>query len=842
MDFFQRGLKSVLGAPETGQQPSGAETVEKLVDRVSSSTLLEDRRDACRALKALSRKFRIEVGAQGMPALVQILETDRADCEIIGYALDTLCNIISPEQFEEEMENPTVSVNVGEQFTEMFIKSQENVGLVLSYLEEYDFRVRWPSIKFLTNLLGYRPKDLQEIVLVSPMGVSKLMDLLSDSREVVRNDALLLLIQLTKGNANIQKIVAFENAFDRLFDVIREEGCSDGGIVVEDCLILMLNLLKNNSSNQQFFKEGSYIQRLAPMFEMPPELEETGWTPQKVSNIHCMLQVVRSLVYPGNSHQIIAACQKIMRNCGLLEALCGVLMGSGVPADILTETINTVGEVVRGDMNNQEFLSLVMAPSNPPRPAIVVLLMSMVNEKQPLALRCAVLYCFECFLYRNEIGQTSLVQTLLPSSTEVSSLTQGQLLCDGLFSTDAVANWFSAVALMHGLIENPAQKEHLLRVLLATAVGSPPVSLLQQCTTLLQQGNYRVQSKIGLLMLICTWLCHCQLAVKGFLSSPNSVAFLIAQISANEHDENEYLIQGLCAFLMGICIQFNDNSVSNYRREDLCQLVVKRISCETFLTKLGEVSKHESYSKAAKQPQIRFRATSEVLLDYEFCKLFKALEAIVVKTVTSIGTEGTNITELTLSQEASGIVGQYKDIIREQDAKIAELQSTIKRSERDAEETRRKLTEAQGANAQLSDANILLKAQLAAATDLVQQLQTSQVNHIGNHVAALNITGNGVHEHHESPQIQMYQTENARLQREIERLTLTLREFQVKFTEESIEMEKLRKDQEDLLEMLTDQDAKIAQYRQQLRDLGAPVEEATDEDESDDNGADVGLK
>lgn len=43
------------------------------MDRDTSSTLLEDRRDACRALKALSREYRIEVGAQGMPALIQVL-------------------------------------------------------------------------------------------------------------------------------------------------------------------------------------------------------------------------------------------------------------------------------------------------------------------------------------------------------------------------------------------------------------------------------------------------------------------------------------------------------------------------------------------------------------------------------------------------------------------------------------------------------------------------------------------------------------------------------------------------------------------------------------------------
>lgn len=77
---------------------------------------------------------------------------------------------------------------IGEQFTEIFIKHPDSVGLVLMFLEEFDFRVRWPALKLLAYLLENRPKNIQEIILVSPMGVSKLMDLLSDSREVIRND------------------------------------------------------------------------------------------------------------------------------------------------------------------------------------------------------------------------------------------------------------------------------------------------------------------------------------------------------------------------------------------------------------------------------------------------------------------------------------------------------------------------------------------------------------------------------------------------------------------------------------------------------------------------------
>lgn len=69
-------------------------------------------------------------------------------------------------------------------------------------------------------------------------------------------------------------------------------------------------------------------------------------------------------------------------------------------------------------------------------------------------------------------------------------LSSGQLLCGGLFSPDSLSNWFSAVALTHSLVENPAQKEQLLRVLLATSIGNPPVSLLHQCTMLLQQVKF----------------------------------------------------------------------------------------------------------------------------------------------------------------------------------------------------------------------------------------------------------------------------------------------------------------------------------------------------------------
>uniref|UniRef100_A0A7M4FVJ1 General vesicular transport factor p115 n=1 Tax=Crocodylus porosus TaxID=8502 RepID=A0A7M4FVJ1_CROPO len=710
-------LRGVMGAQSAGPQPSGAETIQKLCDRVASSTLLDDRRDAVRALKSLSKKYRLEVGSQAMDHLIQVLQTDRSDSEIIGYALDTLYNVISNDLEEEEQEeNSQKQVDdLGSRFTEVFIKQSENITLLLTLLEEFDFHVRWPGVKLLTSLLKQQGPQLQQIILVSPMGVSRLMDLLADSREVIRNDGVLLLQQLTKSNAAIQKIVAFENAFERLLDIITEEGNSDGGIVVEDCLLLLQNLLKNNNSNQNFFKEGSYIQRMKPWFEVGDD--NCGWSAQKVTNLHLMLQLVRVLVSPTNPPGATSSCQKAMSNCGLLQQLCTILMATGVPADILTETINTVSEVIRGCQMNQDYFASVYAPSNPPRPAIVVLLMSMVNERQPFVLRCAVLYCFQCFLYKNQKGQGEIVSTLLPSTIDATgnSVSAGQLLCGGLFSTDSLSNWCAAVALAHALQENAILKEQLLRVQLATSIGNPPVSLLQQCTNILSQGS-KVQTRVGLLMLLCTWLSSCPIAVTHFLHNPANIPFLTGQIAENLGEE-EHLVQGLSALLLGISIYYNDNSLENYSKEKLKQLIEKRIGKENFIEKLGFISKHELYSRAGQKPQPSFSSPDHMMFDHEFTKLVKELEGVITKAIYKSSEEDKKEEEVkkTLEQH-DNIVTHYKQVIREQDQQLEELKQQVNSLKSQNEQLQATLTQQVSQIQQHKDQYNLLKVQLGKDT------------------------------------------------------------------------------------------------------------------------------
>lgn len=67
-------------------------------------------------------------------------------------------------------------------------------------------------------------------------------------------------------------------------------------------------------------------------------------------------------------------------------------------------------------------------------------------------------------------------------------------------------------------------------------------------------------------------------------------------------------------------------AVSVPLREKLKQLIEKRIGKENFVEKLGFITKHELYSRAAQKPQPVFPSPEQMLFDHEFTKLVKELE------------------------------------------------------------------------------------------------------------------------------------------------------------------------------------------------------------------------
>ena len=63
---------------------------------------------------------------------------------------------------------------------------------------------------------------------------------------------------------DIQKILAFEGAFEKLFNIVTQEGGIEGGIMVHDALACVDSLLRYNTSNQVNINNSMSLGRCLP--------------------------------------------------------------------------------------------------------------------------------------------------------------------------------------------------------------------------------------------------------------------------------------------------------------------------------------------------------------------------------------------------------------------------------------------------------------------------------------------------------------------------------------------------------------------------------------------------
>lgn len=118
---------------------------------------------------------------------------------------------------------------------------------------------------------------------------------------------MLLLTALTPFSPDLQKLVAFENAFDRIFGIIDAEGSlTNGGIAVQDCLSLLANLLRLNVSNQSYFRETGWVKKLHGLLKEvlreqdSPEGVAEWAKPQRDKNLWGLLAILQLFLVKGS--------------------------------------------------------------------------------------------------------------------------------------------------------------------------------------------------------------------------------------------------------------------------------------------------------------------------------------------------------------------------------------------------------------------------------------------------------------------------------------------------------------------------------------------------------------
>lgn len=195
MDFFSQtyiALRGPTGAPQTA-----LDTIRRLSDRLSPSTLLADRRAAVLSLKGISRDWKADVGEHALPGLLEVLENDAEIDHDIGKAVLETLNILCDASGSAEHTNVPSSpghapsdVNVkvlGLKNTDVVLASDNATQKIFAIMGEPNFYVQYAALQFLGTLLQNRRQIVQSYFLKAQNGPGGVLATVESKREIIRN-------------------------------------------------------------------------------------------------------------------------------------------------------------------------------------------------------------------------------------------------------------------------------------------------------------------------------------------------------------------------------------------------------------------------------------------------------------------------------------------------------------------------------------------------------------------------------------------------------------------------------------------------------------------------------
>ncbi|CAK7267454.1 Vesicle-mediated ER to Golgi transport protein [Sporothrix epigloea] len=644
-----------IAAPPAKQSVS--ETISVLSGRLSSATLLEDRRASILGLRSFAKEYPASVASGALRSLIGSLSKDGEDVDTVKVVLETLLMLFNPNE-----ESPEASEEIALWLADEFTQRLENITLLLDFLETNDFYSRLYSLQLLSAILTARTDRTEECILTAPLGIPRLVAILDDQRDVVRNEAITLLTYLTPTSIEIQKLVAFENAFERLFEIIEEEGSVlDGGRVIEDCLIFLANLLRLNAHNQTLFRESLCILRLAQLLKdtsvfKNQDDEVAHWVlTQRNRNIYALLAVTRLFLVQGAAGT--AQNQAEFWRHGVLYHALQLAFNDAFQIQIRAEALTTCAAVIRGNATLQEnFAQLrVISPIDSEvnmtpqkegeKPhangnhkevyAIDGLLDLTLSVCIPhfFDIRMAACECLKAYFFKHEVVRLHFLQRAIDGHNSGADETANILTTllrppTDFPSSDPYRHWFASVIMFHLVNENPEAKSLVMTVTEGDeASGEEVVTSIQTIAAHLLSSINRGDDRrviIGYLMLLLCWLFEDLEGVNDFLGEGSNVQGLIQAVVKNT--SSEVAVQGLAALLLGVLYEFSTQDSPIPRRE-LQKILLERMSRDRYIDKLNNLRAYSPLRDFEVIPQRLVSQTEEklpnVFFDGAFVEFFK---------------------------------------------------------------------------------------------------------------------------------------------------------------------------------------------------------------------------
>ncbi|GAA5832882.1 hypothetical protein JCM11251_000516 [Rhodosporidiobolus azoricus] len=798
-----RGYQSLQTVTASGTPQSSTATIDKLCDRLLNGQQLEDRRAALLGLKGLSRDWKSDVGSRALPILLGVLEEDaKEDLEMAKAVVETLSLLCEVE----EVDGRPVRDDSGLRNTDVFLATPTALHTLLTLLTPMHFYLRFFTLQLLGILLANKPAQVQQYVLTSPGGIGRLVETLDDSREIIRNESLLLMIALATQNADIQKLLAFEGAFDKLFGIVRSEGgIGSGGIVVQDCLAAVGGLLRYNISNQNYFRETSCIPLLAPLLLFPrpnalsPQSLSTfafqSWSEQKVINAGLVISLVRMLVGGAGSGRL--ANQKALLQTGLTRCLMELALASNAPAVLKSQSLNALADILRLSPDNQSLLtSLIitplippLAPSSPetydheaqdpnhpdydphalhghgqhdhqhdhqqhgfepsrnkwtrgdPVPAVVAVVSLAVDGdgtpgREGLRVRAAAAALFENYVAganETQLGILSTMSTPQPEALDGDeggrTESAGSILLRALRTFpsttrndpfDSYVPFFACLLFTHLLLHSETSKAAARKIYFQGddtepgGEGDPDdrstlVSIMVGNLMMAQREQAHSQNAglgperalewsrvmVGYLTVLSVWMWESPATVKEFLSEGSNLQVLIQPVTQSSGVDS--VVQGLCAFLLGICYEYN-REPGPITRETLHPILQSRVGADQFVSRILRLREDPRFRNIG--PHVlelidEDDASADDLgeedglwFDFAFVEFLKTNYISVQRAILVDPHATSNVTRSSAAPGSSEVLAAMRDRIADQSKELDDLRELVHQLQQERDEER----------------------------------------------------------------------------------------------------------------------------------------------------------
>ncbi|CAA3002989.1 golgin candidate 6 isoform X1 [Olea europaea subsp. europaea] len=617
---YQGALGRVFGNENSSSNEDSY--VERLLDRISNGVLAEDRRTAVVELQSVvteSHAAQLDFGAMGFPVLLSVLKEERDDVEMVRGALETLLSALNPI---EHTKGPKNEIQPALMNSDLLSREAGSISLLLSLLSEEDFYVRYYTLQLLTALLTNSPNRLQEAILTIPRGITQLMDMLMD-REVIRNEALLLLTYLTREAEEIQKIVVFEGVFEKIFSIIREEGGSEGGVVVQDCLELLNNLIRNNASHQVLLRETIGFDPLVSILKLRGNTYK--FTQQKTINILSVLETINLLLNGGQESDPGKGNSSLTNKTVLVQKkVLDLLLMLGVesqwaPVAVRCASLRCIGDLIVSHPKNCDALASKVLGEEPQVEPTLNSILRVILRTPSMQEFVAADYIFKSFCEKNPDGQTMLASTLIPQPHTINhtprdeeiNMSFGSMLLEGLTwsenESDLETCCRAASVLSHLLKDNIQCKERVLRLELEAPMPSlgGPEPLMHRMVKYLALAS-SMKSKDGktnssgylyaqpvILKLLVVWLSDCPSAVQCFLDSRPHLTYLLELVS---NPMATACVRGLTAVLLGECVIYNKTGDSGKDPFSIVDAISQKVGLTSYFLKFDEMQKSSVFN------------------------------------------------------------------------------------------------------------------------------------------------------------------------------------------------------------------------------------------------------